>query len=132
MRASFRLPLKQLPSSAIPCQGKTPDSHFIDFLISVERPSPTSKIKHRLKFLAFKTCPNCIGSPWNSSTERPERRLHACCEPPCLQQSNLGVPACMKPSFTSVLRRPDTHSSYVTFMPVQSTEMSISGKKQTC
>ena len=31
----------------------------------------------------------------------------------------------MKPSLTSVSRRQDTHGSYVTFIPVQSTEMSI-------
>ena len=33
-------------------------------------------------------------------------------EPLCLQQSILGVPVCMKPSLTYVLRRPDTHGSY--------------------
>ena len=140
MRTSLRLLLKQLPplcpkgilgNSAVPWQGKTPDSHFIDFLMSVEPPSPTGKIQHRLKFLAFKTCPNCIGRSWNSSTERPERQLHWCCEPPCLQQSNLGVPVCMKSSLTSVSRRPDTHGSYVTFMPVESTEISIPCQKLT-
>ena len=37
----------------------------------------------------------------------------------------------MKPSLTSVSRRPDTHGSYVTFMPVESRiEMSIAGKDQ--
>ena len=37
----------------------------------------------------------------------------------------------MKPSLTSVSRRPDTHGSYVTFMPVESwIEMSIAGKDQ--
>ena len=121
MRTSLRLPPSFpkgiLGNSAVPWQGKTPDSHFIDFLMSVEPPSPTGKIQHRLKFLAFKTCSNCIGSSWNSSTERPERPLHWCCEPPCLQQSALGVPLCMKSSLTSVSRRPDTHGSYVTFMP---------------
>ena len=60
-----------------PWQGKTTDSHFIDFFISVGPASPTSEIPHRLKFLAFKTCPNCIGRSWNSSTERPERQLHS-------------------------------------------------------
>ena len=47
-------------------------------------------------------------------------------EPPCLQQSILGVPVCMKPSLT----RPDTHGSYVTFMSIKSTEMSIAGNKK--
>ena len=52
-------------------------------------------------------------------------------EPPCLQQSILGVPVCMKPSLTSVSRKPDTHGSYVTFMPVESwSEMSKAGKEQ--
>ena len=32
-------------------------------------------MQHRLKFLAFYTCPNCISRSWNSSTERPERQL---------------------------------------------------------
>ena len=36
----------------------------------------------------------------------------------------------MKPSFTSVSRKTDMHGSYVTFMPVQSTEMSIPVKNQ--
>ena len=54
-----------------------PDSHFIDSFISVGPTSPTSKIPHPLKFLALKTCPNCIGRSWNSSTERPERQLHS-------------------------------------------------------
>ena len=37
----------------------------------------------------------------------------------------------MKPSLTSVSRRPDTHGSCVTFMPVESrTEMSIARKDQ--
>ena len=40
-------------------------------------PSPTSKVQHRLKFLAFKICPNCIGRSWNSCTERPERQPHS-------------------------------------------------------
>ena len=66
-----------LGNSAIPWQGKTPDCHFIDLFISVGPPSPTSKIQPRLKFLALKTCPNCIGRSWNSSTERPERQLHS-------------------------------------------------------
>ena len=52
-------------------------------------------------------------------------------EPPCWQQSILGPPVCMKPSLTSVSRRPDTHGSYFTLMPVESwTEMSIAGKDQ--
>ena len=46
------------------------------------------------------------------------------------QQSILGFPVCTKPSLTSVSRRPDKHSSYVTFMPVKSNEMSILGKNQ--
>ena len=84
MRASLVLlklprscPKRILGNSAIPWQGNAPDSHFIVFFISVGPPSPTSKIPHPLKFLAFKTCPNCIGRSWNSSTERPERRLHS-------------------------------------------------------
>ena len=35
----------------------------------------------------------------------------------------------MKPSLTSVSRRRDTHGSYVTFMPVESTEISNPCKK---
>ena len=87
MRASLVLlklprscPKRILGNSAIPWQGKTPDSHFIHFLfffLSVGPPSPTSKIPHWLKFLSFRTCPNCIGRSWNSSTERPERQLHS-------------------------------------------------------
>ena len=46
-------------------------------------------------------------------------------EPLCLQQSILGVPVCMKPSLTSGSRTPDTHGSYVAFMTVESTEMSM-------
>ena len=52
-------------------------------------------------------------------------------EPPCLQQNNLGVPVCLKPSLTSISRRPDTHGFYITFMPVESTEISIPCKKLT-
>ena len=70
-------PKRILGNSAIPWQGKTPDSHFIVFFISVGPPSPTSKITHRLKVLAFKTCPDCVSRSWNSSTERPERQLHS-------------------------------------------------------
>ena len=70
-------PKRILGSSAIPYQRKTPDSHFIVFFISVGPPSPTSKITHRLKVLAFKTCPDCVSGSWNSSTERPERQLHS-------------------------------------------------------
>ena len=70
-------PKRILGKSAIPWQGNTPDSHFIVFFISVVPPSPTSKIPHRLKFLAFKTCPNCISRSWNPSTERPERHLYS-------------------------------------------------------
>ena len=84
MRASLVLlklprscPKRILGNSAIPWQGKSPDSHFIDFFISVGPPSPTSKIQPPLTFLAVKTCPNCIGRSWNSSTERPERQLHS-------------------------------------------------------
>ena len=36
----------------------------------------------------------------------------------------------MKPSLTSVSRRPDAHGSYVKFMSVESIEMSIAGKNQ--
>ena len=36
----------------------------------------------------------------------------------------------MKPSRTYVSKRPDTHGSYVTFMPIKSTEMSIAGNKK--
>ena len=36
----------------------------------------------------------------------------------------------MKPPFTSVSRKTDMHGSYVTFMPVQSTEMSNPAKNQ--
>ena len=84
MRASLVLlklprscPKRILGNSAIPWQRKTPDSHFTVLFVSIGPPSPTSKIPHRLKFLAFKTCPNCIGRSWNSSTERPERQLHS-------------------------------------------------------
>ena len=52
-------------------------------------------------------------------------------EPPCLQESILVVPAVfMKPSLTSVSRRPDTHGSYATFMPRESTQISIPCKNQ--
>ena len=37
----------------------------------------------------------------------------------------------MKPSLTSVSRGQDTHGSYVTFMPVESSEISIPCKKLT-
>ena len=84
MRASlvlFKLPRscpkRILGNSAIPWQWKTPDSHFIVFFISVGPPSPTSKIPHPSKVLAFKTCPDCVSRSWNSSTERPERQLHS-------------------------------------------------------
>ena len=84
MRASLVLlklppswPKRILGNSAIPWQGKPPDCHFHWFFISVGSPSPTSKIQHWLKLLAFKTCPNCIGRSWISSTERPERQLHS-------------------------------------------------------
>ena len=70
--ASFMLK-RILGNSAIPWQGKTPGCHFI----GVGPPSPTSRVQHRLKFLAFKTCPNCIGRSWNSCTERPEGQLHS-------------------------------------------------------
>ena len=69
-------PKRTLGNSPIWWQGKIPDSHFIDFFISVRSPSPTSKIPPRLKFVAFKTYPNCIGRCQHSSTQRPERQLH--------------------------------------------------------
>ena len=46
-------------------------------------------------------------------------------EPHCLQQRILGVPVCMRPSLISLSKRPDTHGSYVTFMLVESTEISM-------
>lgn len=45
--------------------------------LCVGPPSPTSKVQHRVKFLAFNTCPNCIGRSLNSCAERPERQLHS-------------------------------------------------------
>ena len=51
-------------------------------------------------------------------------------ELPCLQQSILSVPVCMKPSLTSVSRTPDMHGSYVAFTPVESNEMSFPCKNQ--
>ena len=74
--ASF-MPKRILGNSAIPRQGKTPACHFLVFFFfffffKCRAPSPTIKIQHRLTFLAFKTCPNCIGRSWNSCTERPE------------------------------------------------------------
>ena len=97
----------------------------------VEPPSPTGKIQHRLKFLAFKTCSNCIGRSWNSSTERPERRLHWCCEPPCLQQSNLGVPVCMKSSLTCLEKTRHARFLRYVYAPVESTEISTPCQKLT-
>ena len=34
-------------------------------------------MQHRLKFLPLETCPNCVGSSWNSSSETPERQLQS-------------------------------------------------------
>ena len=99
--------------------------------MSVEPPSPTGKIQHRLKILAFKTCSNCIGRSWNSSTERPERRLHWCCEPPCLQQSNLGVPVCMKSSLTCLEKTRHARFLRYVYAPVDSTEISTPCQKLT-
>ena len=99
--------------------------------MSVEPPSHTGKIQHRLKILAFKTCSNCIGRSWNSSTERPERRLHCCCEPPCLQQSNLGVPVCMKSSLTCLEKTRHARFLRYVYAPVESTEISTPCQKLT-
>ena len=80
MRASLVLlklprscPRRILGNFAIPWQGKTPDSHFIVFFISVGPPSPTSKITHRLKVLAFKTCPDCVSRSWREFVHRKAR-----------------------------------------------------------
>ena len=112
-----------LGNSAIPWQGKTPDCHFIDLFISVGPPSPTRKIQPRLKFLALKT--SQIVSVGTGIRPQKGQRDNFTREPPCLHQSILGVPVCVKPSLTSGSRRPDTNGSYVTFMPVESTEMSM-------
>ena len=111
-------------NSAIPWQD--PPFSFHIFFTSVGPSSPTSKIPHRLKFLAFKTCPNCIGRSRNSSTDRQERQLH-------LWTSMFTTEHFRRSSLheTSVSRRPDTHGSYVTFMPAESTEMSIARKNQS-
>ena len=120
----------QLANEWARCSGKN-SSYITNFLMSVEPPSSTGKIQHRLKFLAFKTCSNCIGRSWNSSTERPERRLHWCCEPPCLQQSNLGVPVCMKSSLTCLEKTWHARFLRYVYAPVESTEFSTHCQKLT-
>ena len=107
---------------------QAPRFSFHLFFISVGSPTPTSKIQHRLKILAFKICPNCKVGPGI----RPQKgqRDNFTRELPCLQQSILGLPVRMKPSLTSVSRRPDTRGSYVTFMHVESTARSIPCKKK--
>ena len=107
-----------------------PRFSFHRFFISVGSPSPTGKIPHRWKSLSFQKLVQIVSV---GAGIRPQKgqRDNFTREPPCLQQSILGVPVCMKPSLTSVWRRPDTHASYVTFKPVESTEMSIPCKKKT-
>ena len=50
---------------------------FCTIFRSVGPPSPASKIWHPLEFVPVKPCPDCLGSSWDPSTERPERQLHS-------------------------------------------------------
>ena len=127
MRASLVLlklprscPKRILGNSAIPWQGKSPDSHFIDFFISVGPPSPTSKIQPPLTFLAVKTCPNCIGRSWETTSLV---NHHVCNRAFKASQSAWNHLSPLSKT------RPDTHGSYVTFVPMKSTEMAIAGLK---
>ena len=52
-------------------------SPFCTFFTSVGPPSPASKIWHPLEFVPVKPCPDCLGSSWDPSTERPERQPHS-------------------------------------------------------
>ena len=127
--ASF-IPKRILGNSAIPRQGKTPGCHFVDFFTSVGPPSPTSKVQHRLKFLAFKTCPNCIGRSWNSCIERPVRQLHS--STAMFATKHLRPPNLHEAISHHCLQKTRQTRTVPTskFMPVQSTEMSISCKNQ--
>ena len=75
-------------------------SFYPFFFIIVGPSSPTSKIPHRLKFLVSELAHIVSVGPGI----RPQKfqRDNFTREPPCLQQSILGVPVCMKPSLTSV------------------------------
>ena len=75
-----------------------------------------SKIQQLLKFLAFKTCPNCIDRSWNSSTERPERQLHSCCEPPCLQQSNFNRRPILHETISHLCLGKTRHARFLRFV----------------
>ena len=127
--ASF-IPKRILGNSAIPRQGKTPGCHFVDFFTSVGPPSPTSKVQHRLKFLAFKTCPNCIGRSWNSCIERPVRQLHS--STAMFATKHLRPPNLHEAISHHCLQKTRQTRTVPTskFMPVQSTEMSIPCKNQ--
>ena len=112
MRASLVLVKLQLPRSCpnefwviLPFHDKADPrlSFHSFFFISVGPPIPTSKIRHRLIFLALKTCPNCIGPGIRAQKGQRDNFTR---EPPCLQH-------CSKLSLTSVSRRPDTHGSYI-------------------
>ena len=51
-------------------------------------------------------------------------------EPPCLQQSILGVPVCMKPSLASVWDK-TRHARFLRYVyAYKTTEMSIAGTKK--
>ena len=100
---------------------------FHRFFLSVGPPSPTSKIQHRLKFLAFKTGPNCIGRSWNSSAERPERKLHS--RTAKFKAKHFARP-CLHETISHLCFEKTSYGSYVTFMPVESTEMSIPCENQ--
>ena len=136
MRASLMLlklsrscPKRILGNSAIPWQGKAPDSHFIVFFISVGPPSPTSKITHRLKVLAFKTCPDCVSRSWNSIVHRKARETTSLVNRHVYNRGFWASQSAWNHLSPLSETRPDTHVSYVTFMPIKSTEMSIASKK---
>ena len=100
-----------LGNCAIPLQGKSLDSHFIDFLQVSGHLVQPAKYSVDWRFQVWKLAQ--IVSVGTGIRPQKGPRDNFTREPPCLQQSILGVPVCMKPSLTSVLRRPDTRASYL-------------------
>ena len=130
-RKARSCPKRILGNSAISWQGKTPDSHFTYFFYKGRATQSYQQNTASIEVFSFQKLPKLYRLVLEFVYRSKGQRDSFTREPPCLQQSMLGVPVCMKPSLTSVSRRPDTHGSYVTFMRVESwTEMSIAGKDQ--
>ena len=124
--------MRKLGNSAPSMTRVKPRFSFHRFFISVGSASPTSKVQHRLKFFAFKSCPNCIGRSRNSCTERPERQLHSWIAMFTLNNKAILASQSARTHLSPLSPGDQTPTLLTfTFMPVQSTEMSIPCKKNS-